>query len=273
MMAVYPERVLDPHDPMVTATLDSTRAKYAEGVMTYGDGYWLHDYLTMKNTETEVIRGDQQLALERAVRRAAPHQLHARRLRVRRAPVGRRATSATTWRRTAGSRPAIARCCATCWCARRATRCTSSRCSRPRGSGRETAWWCASAPTDFGPGRLPARRGGGHRRRRSRWTPRFARPPAAVVVHLPWFVDARRAEADGRRRAASGVASCVLAPTTRTVAAAVGPSPRRAGAELRRDGAELPAGVPAALGGLAARWQVRGRQGRHEDDNPAFLKG
>jgi hypothetical protein len=64
MMAVYPEQVLDPHDPMVTATLDSTRAKYAEGIMTYGDGQWLHDYLTMKNTETEVVRGDQQLALQ-----------------------------------------------------------------------------------------------------------------------------------------------------------------------------------------------------------------
>jgi hypothetical protein len=64
MMSVYPEQVLDPHDPMVTATLDSTRAKYAEGIMTYGDGAWLHDYLTMKNTETEVIRGDQETALQ-----------------------------------------------------------------------------------------------------------------------------------------------------------------------------------------------------------------
>jgi hypothetical protein len=32
--------------------------------MTYGDGHFLHHYLTMKNTETEVIRGDQQMAVE-----------------------------------------------------------------------------------------------------------------------------------------------------------------------------------------------------------------
>ena len=64
MLAVYPEQILDPADAMVTATLNATRAKYQEGIMTYGDGRWLHHYLTMKNTETETIRGDQQLAVE-----------------------------------------------------------------------------------------------------------------------------------------------------------------------------------------------------------------
>ncbi|MDR3762902.1 MAG: hypothetical protein P4M01_02270 [Acidobacteriota bacterium] len=64
MLAVYPEKILDPHDPMVTATLQATRAKYREGVMTYGDGRWLHHYLTLKNTETETIRGDQRWAVE-----------------------------------------------------------------------------------------------------------------------------------------------------------------------------------------------------------------
>ncbi len=64
MMSVYPEIILDPHDPKVTATLRATRAKYQEGIMTYGDGDFLHHYLTIKNTETEVIRGDQQTAIE-----------------------------------------------------------------------------------------------------------------------------------------------------------------------------------------------------------------
>ncbi len=64
MLAVYPEIILDPHDPMVTATLNATRAKYQEGITTYGDGKFLHHYLTMKNTETETIRGDQQMAIE-----------------------------------------------------------------------------------------------------------------------------------------------------------------------------------------------------------------
>ena len=64
MLSVYPEQTLDPADPMVTATLNGTRAKYQEGIMTYGDGRWLHHYLTETNTETEIIRGDQLLALQ-----------------------------------------------------------------------------------------------------------------------------------------------------------------------------------------------------------------
>jgi hypothetical protein len=64
MISVYPETILDPHDPLVSATLQMTRAKYQEGIMTYGNGRWLHHYLTIKNTETEVIRGDQRTALE-----------------------------------------------------------------------------------------------------------------------------------------------------------------------------------------------------------------
>ncbi|MCC6396939.1 MAG: hypothetical protein IT282_07955 [Bacteroidetes bacterium] len=64
MMSVYPEQILDPFDSLVTATLEATRKKYQEGIMTYGSGRYLHHYLTMKNTETEVIRGDQETALE-----------------------------------------------------------------------------------------------------------------------------------------------------------------------------------------------------------------
>jgi hypothetical protein len=64
MLSVYPEQILAPFDPKVTATLQATRAKYQEGIMTYGDEHFLHHYLTMKNTETEVIRGDQQMAVE-----------------------------------------------------------------------------------------------------------------------------------------------------------------------------------------------------------------
>jgi hypothetical protein len=64
MMSLYPEVILDPHDPMVAATLAATRAKYQEGIMTYGDGAFLHHYLTMKNTETELVLGDQQHAIE-----------------------------------------------------------------------------------------------------------------------------------------------------------------------------------------------------------------
>ena len=63
LLSVVPEPTLDPHDPRVTATLKATQAKYAEGIMTYADGEYLHHYLTIKNTLTETIRGDQQQAL------------------------------------------------------------------------------------------------------------------------------------------------------------------------------------------------------------------
>jgi len=64
MLSVYPEMILDPFHPWVEATLNVTRSKYQEGLMTYGYGRFLHHYLTMKNTETHVIRGDQKTALE-----------------------------------------------------------------------------------------------------------------------------------------------------------------------------------------------------------------
>ena len=55
--------MLPPDDPRITATLNATQAKYQEGIMTYGDGRWLHHYLTIKNTLTEVVRGDQEQAV------------------------------------------------------------------------------------------------------------------------------------------------------------------------------------------------------------------
>jgi hypothetical protein len=64
MEAVYPEIILSPDDPMVVATLNATRAKYREGIMTYGDEKFLHDYLGFSNTETELIQGKQELVVK-----------------------------------------------------------------------------------------------------------------------------------------------------------------------------------------------------------------
>jgi hypothetical protein len=66
LLAVTPELVLDPWDPRVTATLKSTQARYQEGITTYAepdDGVFLHHYLTIKNTLTELVRGEQQQAI------------------------------------------------------------------------------------------------------------------------------------------------------------------------------------------------------------------
>lgn len=60
LLGAYPENTIDPWDPRITATLKTAHAKYQEGIMTYGDGRWLHHYLTIKNALTELIRGDQE---------------------------------------------------------------------------------------------------------------------------------------------------------------------------------------------------------------------
>ncbi|MGE5431008.1 MAG: hypothetical protein ACM3QX_08040 [Syntrophomonadaceae bacterium] len=64
MLALYPEIILDPFDPMVTKTLEVTRSKYQEGIMTYAQGRYLHHYITMNNTQSELIRGGQEKALQ-----------------------------------------------------------------------------------------------------------------------------------------------------------------------------------------------------------------
>ncbi|MGB8260405.1 MAG: hypothetical protein WCE75_08640 [Terracidiphilus sp.] len=66
LLSVTPEQQLSPFDPRVTATLRYTQARYEEGLTTYrqpGEGTYLHHYLTIKNTLTELIRGEQQQAI------------------------------------------------------------------------------------------------------------------------------------------------------------------------------------------------------------------
>lgn len=64
LLGAYPETILDPHDPLITATLKNVRNKYQEGIMTYGDGKWLHHYLTIKNTLTSLLRDEQEQVLQ-----------------------------------------------------------------------------------------------------------------------------------------------------------------------------------------------------------------
>jgi hypothetical protein len=60
LMGTYPEHIFPADDPLITATLKKVQSKYQEGLTTYGDGRYLHDYLMMKNTLTEIVRGEQQ---------------------------------------------------------------------------------------------------------------------------------------------------------------------------------------------------------------------
>lgn len=196
MMAVYPEPVLDPHDPMVTATLDSTRAKYAEGIMTYGDGRWLHDYLTMKNTETEVVRGDQQLALE---------ELYAVLLHTSSTHAGFE-FSIRPW----GTRDFDGNLAPHGWFAAKYRTLLRDMLVRAQGdtlhllSVVSPAWIVAGdsivvrrAPTEFGTidFRLDLTT---NTAATLTLAPDFTIAPRVVVLHLPWFMEVQRAVADGR---------------------------------------------------------------------------
>ena len=61
LLALYPHELLPPMDPLVTGTLQESLRHYGEGLMTYAG--MLHQYLTMNNTETWIIRGQQRRAL------------------------------------------------------------------------------------------------------------------------------------------------------------------------------------------------------------------
>jgi hypothetical protein len=66
LLSVVPEQQLAPFDPRVTATLRKTQAQYEEGLITYrqpDQGTYLHHYLTIKNTLTELVRGEQDQAM------------------------------------------------------------------------------------------------------------------------------------------------------------------------------------------------------------------
>jgi hypothetical protein len=66
LLSVVPEQQLAPFDPRVTATLRKTQAQYEEGLITYrqpDQGTYLHHYLTIKNTLTELVRGEQEQAM------------------------------------------------------------------------------------------------------------------------------------------------------------------------------------------------------------------
>lgn len=60
LLGTYPEHVLAPDDPRITATLKTVQGKYQEGLTTYGTGRYIHHYLMIKNTLTEIVRGEQQ---------------------------------------------------------------------------------------------------------------------------------------------------------------------------------------------------------------------
>jgi hypothetical protein len=214
MLSVYPGEILSPNNPMVTATLDATRAKYKEGIMTYDNGHFLHDYIGFSNMETELVRGDQQLAVRDLYAELvhtsstqagfefnikpwgdrnfhynlAPHGWFAARLRI---------ALRNMFIREQGNDLHLLSAVSPAWI-------------QP---GRELV--VDHSPTTFGMVNLSVRI----------LTPsqaeitlhdHFADPPAHIVLHLPWFMETSKVVADGVSLAVNGN-SVFLPPNVSTV--------------------------------------------------------
>ena len=63
LLSVYPTETLDPWDPMVSATQAMARSKFREGLITYGNQRYIHNYLTTNVTQTSLVRGEQREVL------------------------------------------------------------------------------------------------------------------------------------------------------------------------------------------------------------------
>ena len=213
MLSVYPEIILDPHDPMVTATLNATRAKYQEGIMTYGDGMFLHHYLTMKNTETELIRGDQEMAIE---------ELYALLVHTSSTHAGFE-YSIHPW----GNRDFDGNMAPHGWFAAKFRALVRNMMLREQGrdlhllSAISPAWVkdgqqirVERAPTEFGPVNFTLAFGAANAT--LKLDTHFTQEPARIVLHLPWFMQTSRVTVDGKPASIQGD-SVVLPASARNV--------------------------------------------------------
>jgi hypothetical protein len=208
LLSVTPEPVLDPHDPRVTKTLEDVQARYQEGIATYAepdDGEFLHHYLTIKNTLTELVRGDEK-DQEQAIREFYAELLH---------------TSSTHTGfeyaiRPWGSRDFEGNLAPHGWFAADYRNLLRNMMVREEGdtlhllSAVSPEWIgagkrieVARAPTLFGsldfslemPDDASAV---------LRLKPSFQQPPSRIVLHLPWFMAIDSVSADGRALSADG---------------------------------------------------------------------
>ena len=196
MLAVYPGIILPPHGSMVTATLNTTRAKYKEGIMTYGDGKYLHDYLGFSNTETELVRGERELAVE---------DLYAELVHTSSTHAGFE-TNILAW----GDRDFGDNLSPHGWFAARLRIDLRNMLVREQGpdlhlfSAISPAWIKQGgeinvdrAPTNFGVVGLSLKSISASHAELT-FHASFIDPPKRIILHLPWFMDTREVLADGK---------------------------------------------------------------------------
>ena len=217
LLAITPEPLFDPFDPRVTATLARSRANYQEGIATYrepDDGVFLHHYLTIKNTLTALVRGEQ----EQAIREFYAELLH---------------TSSThagfeyavrPW----GMRDFEGNLAPHGWFAADYRNLLRNMLVREQGDelhllsavspewiGAGKAVRVADAPTEFGPINFALEMATDDSAV-VRIDAKFVAAPRAIIVHLPWFATIESVTADG---APAVVRDCTvsLSPKVRVV--------------------------------------------------------
>ena len=214
LLGTYPEPVLAPDDPRIAATLKNTQDRYQEGIITYGDGRWIHHYLTIKNTLTEVIRGDQE---------QATRELYALLLHTSSTQAGFE-YAIRPW----GDRNFEGNLSPHGWFAAEYRTLLRNMFVREEGSelhllsvvspewiGAGKAVSVTSVPTDFGTVSLVLDQpddSGATLHITTRWND----APQHIVLHLPWFMQTTAVSADGKDVPMSGSA-VTLPPGTRTV--------------------------------------------------------
>lgn len=213
LLAVYPTQIIQPYNPLVTKTLEVTQKKYKEGIMTYGDGKWLHLYLTMKNTETRVIRGEQEKALS---------EFYSILLHTSSTHAGFE-WSILPW----GDRDFGYNLSPHGWFAAKFRTLLRNMLVREEGSTLHLfsvlspAWVregqslrVVDAPTNFG--EIDFSLEIEKNQARLSFQPRFRENPDQILFHLPWFVDLMEASADGEKiKATNGILR--LNPQTKAV--------------------------------------------------------
>ncbi len=214
LLSVVPEPTLDAHDPRVTATLKATQAKYAEGIMTYADGKFLHDYLGFKNTMTETIRGDQEQAL---------HEFYAELVHTSSTQAGFEFNIRPWGDRDFGNNLAPHG-----WFAAEYRTLLRTMLVREDGdtlhllsvispdwigAGKTIA--VRQAPTNFGTAAFTLEQPSAGQAI-LHLSPDFTAPPQQIVVHLPWFVELKSATADGKP-ANAHKGALTVAPSIRTI--------------------------------------------------------
>jgi hypothetical protein len=250
LLSVTPEQQLSPFDPRVTATLRTTQARYEEGLITYRQpdkGIYLHHYLTIKNTLTELIRGEQ----EQAIREFYAELLH---------------TSSTNagWEysiRPWGDRDFMGNLAPHGWFAAEFRNLLRNMMVREEGSTLHLL--SAVSPEWIGAGKhLSVERAATYFGQYGfnlempsdteavlHLDPKFdeGHAPAKILLHIPWFMELSSATVDGQTIEPSASNTIELTPGTRTVS-------------LRWKRQALPAGMAASYAEAVAQYKSEYRQ-------------